>query len=153
MAKQQDKPKKQTLKSNMADSSKMGMANMPFKQATATPKKKAAVVVAAKAPVKKTVAKTPVAKKAPAKPIQLKEVVVSSARKQTASRSDSTSVGSFGGKEGKMFANKDLKEMVKKKQLSSLDTTSKSTLARTAYGKGDLVGMMDYHIAKNKKSK
>ena len=83
-------------------------------------------------------------------PIMLKEVVVSAPKKKAyTSRGDSTAVG-YAGKY-KNVADKDLKQLVKNKQMSSIDTTSKGSMSRTAYGKDP--SMVSDLIKKNKSKK
>lgn len=81
------------------------------------------------------------------KPTALNEVVVRATRKAP----DSTSVG-YAGKYTK-FADKDIKEMVKKKQITSIDTSSKKSIASTSYGSADKAELMSLLLKKNKAAK
>lgn len=81
------------------------------------------------------------------KPIQLQEVKVTASRMKP--KTDSVSVG-YAGKYTKM-ATKDLKSMVKKNNLKSIDTTSNQSMNRTSYGSTDMKKMADAYLAKNKK--
>ena len=81
------------------------------------------------------------------KPIQLGEVKVTASRMKP--KTDSVSVG-YAGKYTKMSA-KDLKGMVKKGNLKSIDTSSTKSMARTSYGSADKKDMADAYLAKKKK--
>jgi hypothetical protein len=84
------------------------------------------------------------------KPIALAEVTVSAVRKKPMSTStDSVSVGS-GGKY-KKYAVKDIKNMVKTNNMSSIDTSSYSNMGRSVYGKSPAMIDVNLKIAKNKK--
>jgi hypothetical protein len=99
---------------------------------------------------KKVIKQTTPAKGSPKNPIALKAVVVSAPKKKAyTSRGDSTAVG-YAGKY-KNVADKDLKQVVKNKQMSSIDTTSKGSMSRTAYGKDP--SMVADLVKRNKDSK
>ena len=76
-------------------------------------------------------------KKEDNKPVVLKEVTITAKKpmkKQTV-KPDSTEVGYGAGK--RKFANKDIKEAVKAKQLNGVDTTSRNSISSTAKGNSD----------------
>ena len=81
------------------------------------------------------------------KPIQLGEVKVTASRMKV--KADSVDVG-YAGKYTKMSA-KDVKGMVKKGNLKSIDTTSTKSMSRTSYGSTDKKDMADAYLAKKRK--
>jgi dihydroorotase len=110
--------------------------------------------------VKVVASKKPVSKKDDGKkPIALKEVVVSAKRKPSLG-SDTTSKAKprkdtigVGYSEMTSMSPKELKGMVKKYNLKSVDTTNVSTMRRTAYGSNDMKNLADAYLASKKKGK
>lgn len=81
------------------------------------------------------------------KPIQLSEVKVTASRYKP--KPDSVNVG-YAGKYTKMSTG-DLKSMVKKGNLKSIDTSSVKSMSKTTYGSTDMKKVADSYLAKKKR--
>lgn len=91
-------------------------------------------------------------KKEDKKPVMLKEVTITAKRPvKQAAKPDSTEVGYGAGK--RKFANKDIKEAVKAKQLNGVDTTSRNSISSTAKGNSDKADNIANAIWRTKNTK